>query len=71
MVSVPSSPEGSGQPARVSTSRWPVEGLAPLGLVPEIELRDGFGFAVLRQRTLCPDRYPRRVGIPAKRPLFS
>jgi hypothetical protein len=25
---------------------------------------------VLRQVELCPDRYPRRVGIPAKRPHF-
>ncbi len=27
-------------------------------------------FQRLRQRELCPDRFPRRVGIPAKRPLF-
>jgi 16S rRNA (guanine527-N7)-methyltransferase len=28
-------------------------------------------YQVLRQRTPCPPRYPRRVGIPAKRPLFA
>ena len=50
--------------------RWPVEGLAELGLVPELALRDPFGLAVLRQVSPCPDRYPRRSGIPAKRPLF-
>ena len=29
-----------------------------------------FHFQVLRQESQCPDRYPRRVGVPAKRPLF-
>ena len=53
-----------------TTERWPVEGCAELGLVFEAELRDAFGFAVLRQERLCPERYPRRPGIPAKRPLF-
>jgi 16S rRNA (guanine527-N7)-methyltransferase len=28
-------------------------------------------FRVLRQVEVCPDRYPRRVGIPTKRPLFT
>ncbi len=28
------------------------------------------GYQVIDQLTPCPDRYPRRVGIPAKRPLF-
>ena len=27
-------------------------------------------YQVLVQREPCPDRYPRRVGVPAKRPLF-
>jgi hypothetical protein len=26
---------------------------------------------VLRQVSQCPEHYPRRAGIPAKRPLFS
>ena len=50
--------------------RWPASGLAELGLTalephpgpPRVQL--------LQQTTPCPDRYPRRVGIPAKRPLF-
>jgi 16S rRNA (guanine527-N7)-methyltransferase len=50
--------------------RWPPDGCAELGLTPELGLRDVFGFAVLRQTSQCPDRYPRRAGIPAKRPLF-
>ncbi len=64
------SSSGSGQEGSLSPVRWSVEGLSELGLMPELELRDAFGFAILRQCTLCPSRYPRRVGIPAKRPLF-
>ena len=30
----------------------------------------GLSFTVLRQQHDCPDRYPRRVGVPAKRPLW-
>ena len=63
---VVSEPPG-GRPAR-----WPVSGLARLGLEPEPVACEagGTSYQVLRQATPCPDRYPRRVGIPAKRPLF-
>lgn len=54
-----------------AANRWPPAGCAELGLTPELGLRDAFGFAVLRQTSQCPDRYPRRAGIPAKRLLFS
>jgi 16S rRNA (guanine527-N7)-methyltransferase len=54
-----------------ATDRWPPEGCGELGLSPELALRDPYGFAVLRQTTRCPDRFPRRAGIPGKRPLFS
>ena len=50
------------------TDRWPADGLAPLGLVDE-----GLpvpGMRRLLQASLCPEAYPRRVGRPAKRPLF-
>jgi 16S rRNA (guanine527-N7)-methyltransferase len=51
--------------------RWPADSLAPLGLVPEpIEAAPATGIVCLRQVTPCPDRYPRRDGVPAKRPLF-
>ena len=54
--------------------RWPQAGLASLGLGPaEIVLVDGLHPAHLaRIPRLGPDdpRYPRRVGIPTKRPLF-
>lgn len=52
--------------------RWPAEGLAALGLEPAATVTTGgMSYAVLRQTTACPDRYPRRVGIPSKRPLFT
>jgi 16S rRNA (guanine527-N7)-methyltransferase len=46
--------------------RWPDE-VALLGLA--VGARRG-SIQVLIQTTLCPDRYPRRTGVPAKRPLF-
>jgi 16S rRNA (guanine527-N7)-methyltransferase len=58
-------------PVTPTPTRWPVDGCAELGLVPELMLRGAFGFAVLRQESLCPERFPRRPGIPTKRPLFS
>jgi 16S rRNA (guanine527-N7)-methyltransferase len=62
---VVSEPPG-GEPAR-----WPEAGLSALGLRPEVALRaDGWSFQVVRQAHLCADRFPRRVGVPAKRPLF-
>jgi 16S rRNA (guanine527-N7)-methyltransferase len=63
---------GTGMVESAPTAgRWPVEGCAKLGLVPERTVRGMFGFAVLRQLHPCPERYPRRPGIPSKRPLFS
>ncbi|HLN06332.1 MAG TPA: RsmG family class I SAM-dependent methyltransferase [Acidimicrobiales bacterium] len=67
----PSSAGSMSRDARRAASRWPVEGCAEFGLVPELELREPFGFAVLRQDHPCPERYPRRPGIPNKRPLFA
>ncbi|HVN51731.1 MAG TPA: RsmG family class I SAM-dependent methyltransferase [Acidimicrobiales bacterium] len=60
-------------PDRAGSDRWPADGLAPLGL--EVVEAEGLASAgaqlrVLRQTGACPDRYPRRVGVPAKRPLF-
>lgn len=49
--------------------RWNPDGLAELGL-GQADVNDSPGVALMRQERPCPDRYPRRVGIPAKRPLF-
>lgn len=51
-------------------SRWPAAGLAVLGMVPDADQAAPFALQRLRQREACPERYPRRVGVPAKRPLF-
>lgn len=52
------------------TDRWPPRPLAELGLVPVRRVEAPGRYVVLRQAAMCPDRYPRRVGVPAKRPLF-
>ena len=51
-------------------ARWSVGGLSELGLVGERQVHDGFAFFVACLVQPAPDRFPRRVGIPAKRPLF-
>jgi 16S rRNA (guanine527-N7)-methyltransferase len=51
-------------------SRWQPEGLAELGMVPLAAWHGEFRYAILRQDQDCPDRFPRRVGVPGKRPLY-
>ncbi len=51
--------------------RWPPDGLDTLGLsVVERRRTPGLSLTILRRSGSCPDRYPRRSGIPTKRPLF-
>jgi len=50
--------------------RWPASGLVELGLELEAPRGAGPTFAVMRSVQEVGSRYPRRVGIPAKRPLF-
>lgn len=50
--------------------RWPEKPLGELGLGTPSMFRDRYGFRVMTQRRPCPERFPRRVGVPAKRPLF-
>jgi 16S rRNA (guanine527-N7)-methyltransferase len=58
-------------PPEPEPGRWPDAGLAEVGLkwVEQVVARNA-KFAVLRQETLCPAPFPRRVGVPKKRPLF-
>jgi len=63
------------EPPETTEDRWPAEVLAELGFAPAERLTaDAAGRPVhlvrLRRRGPVPDRSPRRVGIPAKRPLF-
>jgi 16S rRNA (guanine527-N7)-methyltransferase len=70
------SPEGVGEPARPAapqregTERWPVAGLRQFGLEPEELIHAEFDYQLLRQVSGCPERFPRRNGVPAKKPLF-
>jgi 16S rRNA (guanine527-N7)-methyltransferase len=57
-------------PAAEETGRWPADELAPLGLKPMESVRAEFGYQILRQVLLCPERFPRRNGVPSKKPLF-
>ncbi|HVA09264.1 MAG TPA: RsmG family class I SAM-dependent methyltransferase [Acidimicrobiales bacterium] len=66
VVSEPPGPEPGGS----TGERWPPEPLSQLGLVPEELVRGEFGFQILRQVEACPERFARRNGVPAKRPLF-
>lgn len=51
--------------------RWPADGVAVLGLALSARLATDAGrFQVLTQAERCPERFPRRVGVPAKRPLW-
>ena len=62
----------SEPPGGQDPGRWVPEGLAQLGLEASSRHRylDRFGYQVLVKVEACDERYPRRVGIPAKRPLF-
>ncbi len=60
------------EPPDSDGGRWPSDALAQLGIQPSTRLRfnDSYGYQVLAKFHETPDRFPRRVGIPAKRPLF-
>jgi 16S rRNA (guanine527-N7)-methyltransferase len=61
----------SEPPEGETGTRWPPAGLARLGLAPA-ELRRGAGatVAVMRATGSAPDGWPRRQGVPGKRPLW-
>lgn len=50
--------------------RWPAPNLAELGLGPAAVVSAEPRLVAMRQEAVCPARFPRRVGMPAKRPLF-
>lgn len=52
--------------------RWPPAALEQLGLgVREQRVTPQGSYRVLEQIRPCPDRFPRAVGVPQRRPLFS
>ena len=62
----------SEPPDETAGVRWDVEGLAQLGLRPTVLERwnDRFTYQLIEKVEPTPDRFPRRIGIPSKRPLF-
>jgi 16S rRNA (guanine527-N7)-methyltransferase len=50
--------------------RWSPDGLERLGLEAAGTVVQGARYQVLVQRSPCPDQFPRRVGVPGKRPLW-
>jgi 16S rRNA (guanine527-N7)-methyltransferase len=74
IVSEPPASTGSSAiataPGAASGPRWPVGPLEQLGLEPAEAIHAEFEYQTLRQRDPCPDRYPRRDGVPARKPLF-
>ncbi len=63
--------EPPGQGSAVDRGRWPKEGLELLGLTAEKAVRRlGGGVVQLRRTGADDDRYPRRTGVPRKRPSF-
>jgi 16S rRNA (guanine527-N7)-methyltransferase len=61
----------SEPPGPADPERWPKRELAELGFrAPELRKGDGSGVAILQVTGLTSDRWPRRVGVPARRPLW-
>lgn len=62
------------EPPTGSIDRWPTDGLAVLGLRPAslvVGAEDSPAHFAVMERTSTPiDKYPRRVGVPGKRPIF-
>ena len=59
------------EPPREEEERWPEAGLAALGMEPASVMGSAFfHFRVIRQVRECPPDFPRRTGVPTKRPLF-
>jgi 16S rRNA (guanine527-N7)-methyltransferase len=71
VVSDPPVSSASGEPVGDPSSRWPTEPLVALGLAAHRHVACPWSFTVLRAVAPCPSRYPRRTGIPGKRPLFG
>ncbi|HEY4396589.1 MAG TPA: RsmG family class I SAM-dependent methyltransferase [Acidimicrobiia bacterium] len=61
----------SEPPGATDASRWPREGLEQLGLRgPEVRGSEGGRVAVLMAEAPPGERWPRRVGVPGRRPLW-
>lgn len=58
------------EPPTPDPSRWPAAGLAKLGMAIGDRSPGSPVIQVIHQVSACPAAFPRRDGLPAKRPLF-
>jgi 16S rRNA (guanine527-N7)-methyltransferase len=58
------------EPPDAAGSRWDPEGLGLLGLAPVGPTSGHAAFQAIRRVGPTPERFPRRNGVPRKRPLF-
>lgn len=58
------------EPPGGAPDRWPAPALAELGLAPGASVATPVALQSLRKVAATPERFPRRVGIPVKRPLW-
>jgi 16S rRNA (guanine527-N7)-methyltransferase len=65
-----SEPPGDPLATLPDADRWPEQPLSELGLQAGDPVAAEFRYQVLHQVALCPERFPRRNGVPSKRPLF-
>ena len=63
--------EPPGNEGRDTGDRWPHSGLEELGLSPPVAGGGPGASFVSMEKTRPDDRWPRRVGVPAKRPLWT
>jgi 16S rRNA (guanine527-N7)-methyltransferase len=62
--------DAAGAGTANGSGRWESDGLARLGLAMGRSWTQGYRYQALEQVEPCPPRYPRKPGIPAKRPVF-
>jgi 16S rRNA (guanine527-N7)-methyltransferase len=65
-----SEPPGDHLSTAPDVDRWPERPLSQLGLRVGAPVVEEFRYQVLHQFVACPERFPRRNGVPSKRPLF-
>ena len=59
------------EPPESAGARWDADGLARLGLTVAATIPGPPSFVRLRQVQPCPETFPRRSGVPRKRPLWA
>lgn len=58
------------EPPAPRPGRWPEAGLETLGMSLGPRVSGEYTYQVVVQARPCPQRFPRRVGVPTKRPAF-